>query len=60
MFVTAFPDRKTMVKYLGDIAWETEVWVADDPTHLLQHPRRPCSRRLATVGAADPVLSSSA
>lgn len=35
VFVTAFPDRKTMVKYLGDIAWETEVWVADDPTHMI-------------------------
>ena len=22
-------------KYLADIAWETEVWVADAPTHLM-------------------------
>jgi hypothetical protein len=35
VFVTAFLDRKTMAKYLGDIAWETEVWVADAPTHLI-------------------------
>lgn len=35
VFVTAFPDRKTMVRYLGEIAWETEVWVADAPTHLI-------------------------
>ena len=35
IFVTAFFDRKAMVKYLGDISWETEVWVADAPGHLI-------------------------
>lgn len=35
VFVTAFPDRQTMVKYARDIAWETEVWIADNPTHLI-------------------------
>jgi adenine-specific DNA-methyltransferase len=35
VFVTAFLDRKAMVKYLGDISWETEVWVADAPDHLI-------------------------
>ena len=35
VFVTAFPDRMTMKRYLGDIAWETEVWVADAPSHLI-------------------------
>jgi adenine-specific DNA-methyltransferase len=35
VFVTAFVDRHTMTKYLGDISWETEVWVADAPTHLI-------------------------
>jgi adenine-specific DNA-methyltransferase len=35
VFVTAFLDRHTMVKYLGDISWETEVWVADAPSHLI-------------------------
>jgi hypothetical protein len=35
VFVTAFLDRHAMVKYLGDISWETEVWVADSPTHLI-------------------------
>lgn len=35
VFVTAFLDRHAMVKYLGDISWETEVWVADAPTHLI-------------------------
>jgi type II restriction enzyme len=35
IYVTAFPDRPTMRKYLSDIAWETEVWVADSPSHLI-------------------------
>jgi hypothetical protein len=30
VYVTAFPDRAIMRKYLGDIAWETEVWVRND------------------------------
>jgi hypothetical protein len=33
--VTAFPNRATMSRYLGEIAWETEVWVADAPSHLI-------------------------
>ena len=35
VFVTAFLDRRAMVRYLGDISWETEVWVADAPAHLI-------------------------
>ena len=35
VFVTAVPNRKTLLKYLSDIAWESEVWVADNPTHLI-------------------------
>lgn len=35
VFVKAFLDRKGLNKYLGDIAWETEVWVAESPTHLI-------------------------
>ena len=35
VFVTAFPNKKTMMRYLDDIAWETEVWVADAPTHII-------------------------
>ena len=35
IFVTAFPDRALMSKYLPDISWETEVWCADSPTHLI-------------------------
>lgn len=35
VYVTAFPDRTTMSQYLSKIAWETEVWVADAPEHLI-------------------------
>ncbi len=35
VFVTAFLDRKAMKKELGNISWETEVWVAESPSHLI-------------------------
>jgi hypothetical protein len=35
VYVTAFPSRPIMARYLAEIAWETEVWVADAPTHLI-------------------------
>jgi len=35
VFVTAFENRRTLAKYVADISWETEVWVAEDPTHLI-------------------------
>ena len=35
VFVTAFLTRRAMTKYLADIAWETEVWVAEAPSHII-------------------------
>ena len=35
VYVTAFPNRTVMARYLGQIAWETEVWVANAPTNLI-------------------------
>ena len=35
VYVTAFPNRSVMARYLGEISWETEVWCADAPTHLI-------------------------
>jgi hypothetical protein len=35
VYVTAFPSRTVMGRYLGEIAWETEVCVADAPSHLV-------------------------
>ena len=49
IFVTAFPNRSTFKSFLEEIAFETEVWTADYPTHLVHfngdrflgpHPRR--------------------
>lgn len=35
VFVTAFSTRGDMVRFLPEISWETEVWVADAPSHLI-------------------------
>lgn len=35
VYVTAFPNRAVMGRYLSEIAWETEVWAADAPSHLI-------------------------
>lgn len=35
VYVTAFPDRATYRKYSADVAWETEVWIADAPEHMI-------------------------
>ena len=35
VYVTAFPSRTEMSRYLADISWETEVWCADAPSHLI-------------------------
>ena len=35
VFVTAFLTRKAMTKYLAEIAWETEVWLAEAPSHII-------------------------
>jgi hypothetical protein len=35
VFVTAFLTRKDMVAHLGEISWETEVWAAESPTHMI-------------------------
>ena len=35
VYVTAFQNRQVLKKFLATLAWETEVWVADDPTHLI-------------------------
>lgn len=35
VYVTTFLTRKAMINYLDEISWETEVWVADSPTHMI-------------------------
>lgn len=35
IYVTAFLTRSEMANYVGEISWETEVWVQEAPTHLI-------------------------
>jgi len=35
VYVTAFLDFVTFKRFLGEIAWETEVWVAELPSHMI-------------------------
>lgn len=35
VFVTAFPDRRTMQSFVAQIGWESEVWIAEDPGHMI-------------------------
>jgi hypothetical protein len=35
VYITAFPNRAILARYLIDMAWETEVWIADTPSHLI-------------------------
>ena len=35
VFVSAFENKKTFRKFSDDIAWESEVWLADSPDHMI-------------------------
>ncbi len=35
VFVSCFPDRDIMRKYLPALAWETEAWCAENPDHMI-------------------------
>jgi hypothetical protein len=35
VFVTAFANRDAMRSFLTQLSWETEVWIAEDPDHLI-------------------------
>ena len=48
VYVTAAPSVRELKNHVEDIAWETEVWLADAPDHLIHFngdrfigPRRP-------------------
>lgn len=65
VFVSCFPDRREMRKYLAEIAWETEVWCADNPTHLIHFngerffgPYEAAADRLGTLSASVPRIAS--
>lgn len=35
VFVTAFDTRRIMQSFAASIAWESEVWIAEDPAHMI-------------------------
>ena len=35
VYVTAFLDFKTYKRFSEDLAWETEVWIAEMPDHMI-------------------------
>lgn len=35
VFVTVFETRRAMQSFLSQIAWESEVWIAEDPDHMI-------------------------
>lgn len=35
IYVTAFPSRKEFKQHISEIAWETEVWLAEVPDHMI-------------------------
>ena len=35
VYITAFPDFKTYKKFASMLAWETEVWIAEMPEHMI-------------------------
>jgi BsuBI/PstI restriction endonuclease domain len=35
VFVTAFEGRRTMQTFVSHLAWESEVWIAEDPNHMI-------------------------
>jgi len=37
IFVTAFPDFHEFRKHIGEIAWETEVWIMEIPDHMIHY-----------------------
>lgn len=35
IYISAFPDFSTFKKFSDQLAWETEVWIADMPDHMI-------------------------
>lgn len=35
IYITAFPNFSTYKKFSQDLAWETEVWIEEEPTHMI-------------------------
>ena len=37
VYVSAFPDFREFGRHLSQIAWDTEVWIADSPDHIIHY-----------------------
>ena len=37
VYITAFPDFKTFKKFADKLAWDTEVWIAQHPDHVIHY-----------------------
>ena len=37
IYVTAFPDAREFRRHAAEIAWETEVWIAETPEHMIHY-----------------------
>ena len=37
IYISAFPDSATYKKFIDEIAWETEIWIADKPNHMIHY-----------------------
>jgi hypothetical protein len=35
IYITAFPDRKSYKRFIDQVAWETEIWLANNPDHMI-------------------------
>ena len=35
VYISAFPDFKEFRKHIQDIAWDTEVWIRENPNHMI-------------------------
>ena len=58
VFVTAFLDRRTFVRHLGQIAWQTEVWIAESPGHLVHFDGERFLGPMTTAGDGQGCASS--
>lgn len=37
IYVTAFPDAREFRRHAAEVAWETEVWIAETPEHMIHY-----------------------
>lgn len=37
IYITAFPDFTEFRKHTGEIAWDTEVWIKENPDHMIHY-----------------------